>query len=215
MKLLAVPGARRTRAAASEVASPSRMLSTYLVTHAVTLQLVPSGPDMNDDTFYDAMLTAIGAAQSRIALVSAYYVPDENVQRALVLAARRGVRTVLVVPTASNHPLADFARRGLVRELASAGVVVRGYALGMLHAKALVVDDDFAYVGSPNFDMRSFFLNYEDAIFLLRPCVGRCGGGGDRRPRRRKPSGPGREEAPLDLRADGAPARPRAVSLLP
>jgi cardiolipin synthase len=30
----------------------------------------------------------------------------------------------------------------------------------------MVVDDTFAYVGSPNFDMRSLFLNYEDALCL-------------------------------------------------
>jgi cardiolipin synthase A/B len=36
----------------------------------------------------------------------------------------------------------------------------------MVHAKAMVTDDAFAYVGSPNFDMRSLFLNYENALFF-------------------------------------------------
>jgi cardiolipin synthase A/B len=39
----------------------------------------------------------------------------------------------------------------------------------MVHAKAMVVDDAFAYVGSPNFDMRSLFLNYEDALCVYSP----------------------------------------------
>jgi cardiolipin synthase len=87
-------------------------------------------------------------------------------QHALVLSARRGVRTELLVPSRSNHALADVARRSLLRELRSAGVVIHYYGRGMVHAKAMVIDDAFAYVGSPNFDMRSLFLNYEDAMCL-------------------------------------------------
>jgi cardiolipin synthase len=79
------------------------------------------------------------------------------------------VRTELVVPARSNHGVADVARRKLVRELSSVGAAVHYYGHGMVHAKAMVVDDAFAYVGSPNFDMRSLFLNYENALCLYSP----------------------------------------------
>jgi cardiolipin synthase len=127
-------------------------------------QVVPSGPDMTNDTVYDLFLDAIYGARERIALVTPYYVPDDSLQHALVIAARRGVRVDLVVPARSNHFLADMAGRRLMCELAAAGVGVRYYEHGMVHAKAMVVDDSFAYVGSPNFDMRSLFLNYEVAL---------------------------------------------------
>ncbi len=104
-----------------------------------------------------------------MAIVTPYYVPDDLLQHALVLAARRGVRTELVVPSRSNHRVADMARRALLRELGAAGVAVRYYPRGMVHAKAMVVDDAFAYVGSPNFDMRSLFLNYENALCVYSP----------------------------------------------
>jgi cardiolipin synthase A/B len=87
-------------------------------------------------------------------------------QLALVLAAKRGVRAELVLPIRSNHPLADFARRGPLRELRRAGVVICGYPLGMIHGKAMIADGTFAYVGSPNYDVRSLLLNYENALFL-------------------------------------------------
>lgn len=132
----------------------------------VTLQLVPSGPDFETDTIYDLFLIAIFGARERIALVTPYYVPDDLLQHALVLAARRGVRTDVVVPAASNHRLADMARRSMLRELCAAGVHVHYYPHGMVHAKGMVVDDTFAYVGSPNFDMRSLFLNYENALCI-------------------------------------------------
>jgi cardiolipin synthase A/B len=128
------------------------------------VQIVPSGPELRTDTVYDLFLTGIFEARERVALVTPYYVPDELLQHALVLSARRGVRTEVVVPTVSNHKIADVARRSLLRELIAAGVLVRYYPLGMVHAKAMVIDDTFAYVGSPNFDMRSLFLNYEIAL---------------------------------------------------
>lgn len=133
------------------------------------IQVVPSGPDMVTDTVYDALLTAIFGARERIVLVTPYYVPDDMLQHALVLAARRGVRTEVVVPARSNHRLTDMARRAMLRELGAAGVRLHYYPKGMVHAKAMVTDDSFAYIGSPNFDMRSLFLNYENALFLLSP----------------------------------------------
>jgi cardiolipin synthase A/B len=128
------------------------------------VQVVASGPDMTTDTVYDLFLTAIFGARSRIVIVTPYYVPDDLVQHALILSARRGVRTELVVPGRSNHRIADFARRPLLHELTDCGVIVHYYERGMVHAKAMLVDDAFAYVGSPNFDMRSLFLNYENAL---------------------------------------------------
>jgi cardiolipin synthase len=129
-------------------------------------QVVASGPDMLTDTVYDAFLAGIFAAQERIVIVTPYYVPDETLQHALVLAARRGVRTEVVVPARSNHRIADIARRRLLSELSAAGVKVHYYPRGMVHAKAMVIDSLCAYIGSPNFDMRSLFLNYESALFV-------------------------------------------------
>jgi cardiolipin synthase len=132
-------------------------------------QVVPSGPDMPSDTVYDLFLDAIYGARERIALVTPYYVPDDALQHALVIAARRGVRVDVVVPSRSNHSFADVARRKLLLELAAVSVHVRYYPHGMVHAKAMVVDDSLAYVGSPNFDMRSLLLNYEIALCVYSP----------------------------------------------
>jgi cardiolipin synthase len=133
------------------------------------IQIVASGPDQLTDTFYDLFLCGMMRARQRVAVVTPYYVPDDALQHAFVLTARRGVRTELVVPSVSNHRVADVARRDLLRELAASGVVVHYYPHGMVHAKAMVIDDSFAYVGSPNFDMRSLFLNYENALCVYSP----------------------------------------------
>ena len=130
------------------------------------VQVVWSGPDVVDDALHDALITAASGATERVAIVTPYYVPDDPMQLALVLAAKRGVRAQLVVPIRSNHALADFARRGPLRELRGAGVEICGYPAGMIHGKAMIVDRSFAYVGSPNYDVRSLLLNYENALFL-------------------------------------------------
>jgi cardiolipin synthase A/B len=141
--------------------------ATAIATHGdARVQFMPIGPDMTTDTIYDVFLNGIFKARERIAIVTPYYVPDDALQHSLVLSARRGVKTELLVPAWSNHRIADLARREWLRELAANGVVLHYYTRGMVHAKAMIIDDDFAYVGSPNFDMRSLFLNYEDALCL-------------------------------------------------
>ncbi|MCM2346550.1 MAG: phospholipase D-like domain-containing protein [Acidovorax soli] len=123
-------------------------------------QWVPSGPDQPDDTAYALLLTAAYHAQRRIVAITPYFVPDEALLDAWCIACRRGVRVHLIVPARSNHRLADWARERALRQLATAGAQV-WLAPGMVHAKAVLIDDSMALTGSLNLDARSLFLNYE------------------------------------------------------
>lgn len=133
-----------------------------------TVQVVPSGPAFARDTLHELMLTACYGAQHRIWITTPYFVPDEALQQALVLAARRGVDVCLLLPLRSNHRLADWARARYLRELIAAGARIRAIPDGMLHAKAMLADA-LAVAGSANTDLRSLFLNFElDCLFLTR-----------------------------------------------
>ncbi|NDU92281.1 MAG: cardiolipin synthase [Ferrovum sp.] len=123
-------------------------------------QLIPSGPDLADDTVYDLLLTSAYQAKRRIVAVSPYFVPDEALLLAWCMACRRGVTFTLLLPQRSNHMLADLAREQALRELVHAGAEVMLYP-GMIHAKALIIDEDLALCGSANLDGRSLFLNFE------------------------------------------------------
>jgi cardiolipin synthase len=136
-----------------------------LLAGEIALRVVPSGPDAANDAIYDADLSAIFRAERRIWIATPYFVPDEVLLRALMIAARRGVEVRVLTPARSNHRLSDFAASSCLRDLSAAGVIIQRFGK-MLHAKALLVDDSLCVVGSANFDMRSLFLNYEIALFF-------------------------------------------------
>lgn len=137
-------------------------------------QAVPSGPDMERDALYEALLHTIYAAKERIWIVTPYFVPDENIMQALIIAMHKGLDVKLITPKASNHKLADMARSSYMRELDSAGGDVQLHNGEMLHAKAMLIDDLGGMVGSVNFDNRSLFLNYEVVSFISSPTFVAC-----------------------------------------
>ena len=154
------PEAAANAAAASAAAAASP--------HAVLAQWVPSGPDHADDTLHALLMSGAYQAQRRIDAVTPYFVPDDALLDAWCLASRRGVQVSLLVPRRSNHRLADWARERALRQLVAAGAQV-WLAPGMVHAKAVVIDDELALCGSLNLDARSLFLNYEAMAAFYGP----------------------------------------------
>ncbi len=130
------------------------------------LQVVPSGPDMPGDALYDVLLTAIFAARQRLWLVTPYFIPDDALCRAIILAVHRGVDVRILLPRHSNHRLADIAGRSYLRDIQQEGGRVLLYQHGMVHAKAMVIDEELAILGSANTDMRSLLLNYEVGVLV-------------------------------------------------
>ncbi|OIR13425.1 major cardiolipin synthase ClsA [mine drainage metagenome] len=130
------------------------------------LQVVASGPDIVGDPLYEAILSLIQEAERSIWIVTPYFIPDEVLLRSLIVKARAGREVVLIIPARSNHPVTDFARRHYLRELQSAGAHIRLYGPGMMHSKAMIVDDRYGMLGSANFDLRSLFVNFEIGVMV-------------------------------------------------
>ncbi len=133
------------------------------------VQVVPSGPDIHRDALYETLLNAIYSAKERIWIVTPYFVPDENMVQALVIAHHKGVDVKLITPKNSDHFIADMGRSPYMRELYEIGADVVLYEGEMLHAKAILFDDLGGMVGSVNLDNRSLFLNYEVVTFVYSP----------------------------------------------
>ncbi|MFZ5609595.1 MAG: phospholipase D-like domain-containing protein [Pseudomonadota bacterium] len=100
-------------------------------------------------------------ARRRIWLTSPYFVPDRRTQERLKNAARRGVEVKLLVPGKSDVALTQWAARASYAGLIAAGVKIYEYQDRVLHAKTMLIDDDWSTIGTSNMDYRSFFHNFE------------------------------------------------------
>ncbi len=117
--------------------------------------------------FYRSLLTALGAAQQRIFLTTAYLVPTRRLMRALTHAARRGVEVHLLLPGVSDFWAPIHAGRSHYSRLLRAGVRLHERHDTLLHAKTCVIDGVWTTVGSSNLDWRSFLHNAEANLVML------------------------------------------------
>jgi cardiolipin synthase len=131
----------------------------------VDVAVIASGPD-TESWIHDAYFTALTRAETRIWIATPYFIPTQALMAALRTAAGRGVDVRIVVPDVSDVRLVKWASRSYYRLLVSAGVKVYEYQGTMLHAKALLVDQDRASVGTANLDTRSFRLSFEVGCFF-------------------------------------------------
>lgn len=155
---------------------PMEPLERYLPTHewprtGSIVQVVPSAPGSSGATVREALISTIFAAREEIIMTTPYFVPDEATKSALIAAAMAGVSVTLIVPYKIDTVLTAAAGRSHFLELMEAGVRIHRYRGGLLHAKTVTVDRAMGLVGSTNFDMRSFYLNFEITLFVYDPDV--------------------------------------------
>ena len=125
------------------------------------MRVLSSDPGADRSEMYGALLAAIGSARQRVWLTIGYFVPDPQMRKALVDAARRGVDVRLMLPGFSDFWAPIYAGRSSYSELLAAGVRIYEWNKALMHAKTALIDSDWASVGSTNLDWRSFALNYE------------------------------------------------------
>ena len=113
-----------------------------------------------------AYLRAIGRARSEIIIANAYFVPGGRMRRALVNAARRGVRVDLLLQGRYEYFMQYYAARPVFGALLRAGVHIHEYAPSFLHAKVAVIDGRWATVGSSNLDPLSLLLAREANVVV-------------------------------------------------
>jgi len=114
----------------------------------------------------NAYLAAIASAQREIIIANAYFFPGARFRRALVHAAGRGVRVVLLLQGRVEYVLLHYASRALYGTLLEAGVEIYEYHKSFMHAKVAVVDGYWATVGSSNIDPFSLLLAREANVMV-------------------------------------------------
>lgn len=109
-------------------------------------------------------LELINNAKERLWIANPYLVPPQSIVDALMVAAIRGVDVRVLVPEKGDNPFVALTAELYIDRLVRNGVKVFKYSAGMLHQKVLLADECMGMVGSVNFDYRSLYINFENAI---------------------------------------------------
>ena len=136
------------------------------------IQIVSGGPDTRWNAIKEGYIKLINSARESVSIQTPYFIPDESVTDALRLAALSGVDVRIMIPCKPDHPFVYWATLSFVGDLLDAGVRAYTYDAGFLHAKTIVVDGKAGSVGSANWDVRSFRLNFEANAFFYDAAVG-------------------------------------------
>ncbi|MCG8584283.1 MAG: phospholipase D-like domain-containing protein, partial [Pirellulales bacterium] len=126
--------------------------------------VLPTGPADELESCQLFFNHIIHAARKRVWIASPYFVPDQDIMAALKLAVLRGVDVRIMLPNKADHLLVWLSSFSFMGRAEPVGIKFFRYVPGFLHQKVLIVDDDFAAVGTANLDNRSFRLNFEITI---------------------------------------------------
>ena len=113
----------------------------------------------------DAYLSAINAAKSEIIIANAYFVPGRQFRKALLNAAKRGVKIELLLQGRMEYFLM-FATHAFYSVFLKNGVQIFEYRKSFMHCKVAVIDGDWSTVGSSNIDPFSMMLAREANIMV-------------------------------------------------
>jgi len=138
-----------------------------------SVQVVSGGPDREVNPIHELFFRVFTRARRSIRIASPYVVPDPALRQALGSAARCGIRIDIVTQSwPPDNYLAEFAGSYFFDDMLAAGIHIHRYTPGMMHGKALIVDDELAILGSANLDSRSLQLNFEVmGVFYSPPDV--------------------------------------------
>jgi len=140
----------------------------------VGVQIVSSGPNFPIEHTRNVYLKMIHAAKESIFIQTPYFIPDESVLTALKMAVLSGVDVRVMIPGKPDKRMVYWASYSYLGDLLELGMRCFLYDRGFLHAKTIVVDGEVASVGTANFDIRSFRLNFEvNAVLYDTTSAGR------------------------------------------
>jgi len=155
-------------AAGADLGFEERYFPVFEEREGMLVQIVSSGPDSRGEAIKKGYLNLIGNARESVWIQTPYFIPDESIMDALKIAAESGVDVRIMFPCKPDHPFVYWAGFSYLWELMESGVRVYTYDNGFIHAKTVVVDGFAASVGSANWDIRSFSLNFEANAFLYK-----------------------------------------------
>ena len=118
---------------------------------------------VSNDLFIDLLFLA----KDYIWFYTPYLLPGAELTDAIIKAAYRGVDVRIITPGIPDKKMIYRMTRSYYEQLITAGVRIYEYTPGFVHAKACVMDDYIATIGTVNLDYRSLYLHYENnSVFI-------------------------------------------------
>lgn len=145
---------------------PNPLNPAIRIENSTGVQLVTGGPVSTWDNLSLMFLKAISSARKLIWIQTPYFLPTDALFNALQAAALSNVDVRIMMPAHTDSLLLHYASFSYITQCLAAGIKVYLYQPGMLHAKAMVIDEDLVTAGSTNFDFRSFENNFECNLFI-------------------------------------------------
>jgi cardiolipin synthase len=127
-------------------------------------RLIADGPDETLDSLQLLIMGAITRAQTRVWIMTPYFLPDRALMACLSAAALAGVDIQVMMPQKNNWPLVQWALHHNMAELLDTGVKILQRPPPFAHSKCILVDEEYSMIGSSNLDPRSLRLNFELGI---------------------------------------------------
>lgn len=124
-------------------------------------RIIPDGPDSDYGKLEQLILGALSCAQHEVSIVTPYFLPESDILSALEVTAMRGVNVEIILPSKSNILGMDYAMHANFAKLLKKGVKIYRTKPPFDHSKIVLVDKAWIFVGSANWDVRSFKLNFE------------------------------------------------------
>ncbi|MEI6841127.1 MAG: cardiolipin synthase [Methanomicrobiales archaeon] len=148
-------------ASVDKISVDDRYFHQSALPNGIPIQIVSGGPDTRWNPVKESYLKMINSAVETIYIQSPYFIPDESITDALRIAAMSGIDVRVMIPCKPDHMFVYWASHSYVEQLLDSGVKAYTYDNGFLHAKTIVIDGTVSSVGSANWDVRSFKLNFE------------------------------------------------------
>ncbi len=128
---------------------------------STTARVISDGPDGDLEILRTVILGALAQARQSVRIVTPYFLPDQGMVAALGVAALRGVRVEIVLPSRVNIPVVQWAASAQLWQVLRPGCRVYLSPAPFDHSKLMVIDRRWALFGSTNWDPRSLRLNFE------------------------------------------------------
>jgi cardiolipin synthase len=128
---------------------------------AIWTRLMLDGPNEDLDKLNHLIVGVISAATREVLIMTPYFLPTFDLIGALIAAHLRGVNVQILLPGHNNIKLVHWAMQNTLKQLLEAGLDIRYQPAPFVHSKLLLIDNEYALIGSANMDPRSLRLNYE------------------------------------------------------